>query len=154
MMVPERVIHVTIVSLGDKYYKTYHAFNEMTKRSKKPWRFYDVRDKLTRDPSTGGIGNKEDGSWRHTQTSVIAQEGFPAVIESLVRSVVKDKIYAQALCCTQGVHRANTSARFSENILNSMICEDDDGLYRFSAKYFPLGTAYGKQDSGGSESTS
>ena len=67
------------------------------------WAFLDCLGRLERDPMTG-IGHKEDGTFHHTQTAVMTQDGFVGCIEWF-HVEIKSGCRRCVAKCRRGCHR-------------------------------------------------
>ena len=145
---------VSIVALGKemkvaKYMKTWKHNRE---REGFTILDYDLTQDLKKDPSLGGIGHCQDGSYPNTVKCVMSQEGFVAkmlqIVADAVRCWEQRIIFLIILWCNGGFHRADVVARTAKSILNVLPDNKDPvGDYftkKFNAQLFSLCAAYGK----------
>lgn len=108
------------------------------------WRYDDLRKKLSKDPSEGGIGHKEDGRCETTQRCVIGQKNYDdIVIEHLKESSsLIGEAHGILLLCNQGVHRTNTTGHTLEEAFNEPCWPNWQPV--FNCKHFPSSEYYGR----------
>ena len=99
----------------------------------------DVRRWLPKNPRHYELVSSEfDGTHPITQRSVIAQEGFPDLMENIIKTqqFAKTKYRVLALKCTSGGHRAFVSSAVAAETLNAIV--DKDGQRVYNAIHIPM----------------
>ena len=74
---------------------------------------------------------------------MIAQEGFPDIIEQICEQIDGGSRF-HAIGCREGCHRGDTCARFTTEALNNIF--DPQGHRLFNARHYSITGCYGKKD--------
>jgi hypothetical protein len=129
------VKNITIVTEAAESKKWF--IDTITEKFDIQWNCIDLREVLSKDPSTS-IGHKEDWQYEQTQQVVIAQDGFPHVIQEIIDMADYDHHFF--IHCRTGYHRGSVTGKMVESQLNSLI--DADGNRRFNAMLFMFHDCY------------
>jgi hypothetical protein len=116
------------------------------------WHVVDLCGILHKDPSTS-VGHKEDCTHPRTQQVVMAQSGFPDLIEFGLRAACGlqpdeglngvDGSNKMFFACRSGFHRASTVGKTMESYGNKIT--DAEGDRRFNCMTFPLHGKSGRE---------
>lgn len=125
-------IRVSLVAFGDnnpQHTRALDLFDDS-------WRKLDVREYLTRDPSTGGVGHTENGMSATTQVAVFSMPEFPEFAVAEYRRIIEGRKFRRLYACNRGMHRSDTLTRWLEQALNAL--KTTDGRQVFEARAFAM----------------
>ena len=131
-------IRVALVAVGDnnpQHTRALDLFDDS-------WRKLDVREYLTRDPFTGGVGHTENGNSATTQVAVFSMPEFPEFAISEFKRIIEGRRFRRLYACNRGMHRSDTLTRWLEQALNAL--KTTDGRQVFEARAFAMAEGYGK----------
>ena len=130
-------IRVSLVAFGhdqDLHIRAMDLFDDS-------WRRLDVRDHLTRDPATGGVGHTENGTYATTQIAVFSMPEFADFATNEYRKIIEERKFKRLYGCNRGMHRSDTLTRWLQDALNAL--KTEDGRQVFEARAFALAEGYG-----------